>query len=100
MKEVRIWEVGREGELIKMRATSIDFEERLEGWLEKDISVLDQDLLVIGRQVSTGLGREDRPLVPGQRRRNGRHRTEERSDPQGCDRPDARLCVVRARPDR
>ena len=56
MKEVRIWEVSREGELIKMRATSIDFEERLEGWLEKDISVLDQDLLVIGRQVSTSMG--------------------------------------------
>ena len=34
----------------------INLEERLEGWVASDISILDPNLLVIGRQVKTAFG--------------------------------------------
>ena len=34
----------------------MDLEERIENWLEKDISIIANDLLVIGRQVETDFG--------------------------------------------
>ena len=56
MPHVRLWEVISDQQLEEIRSTSIDFEKRLEGWLEKDISALAPDLLVIGKQVRTDFG--------------------------------------------
>ncbi len=56
MQRVRLWEVISDQQLEEIGSTSIDFESRLEGWLESDISVLDPDLLVIGKQVPTDFG--------------------------------------------
>ena len=53
MQEVRLWEVISDRELHEIPSNEINLEERLEGWLESDISVLDPNLLVIGRQVRT-----------------------------------------------
>ena len=56
MQEVRLWEVINEEALREIPSSQIAFEERLEDWLSKDISFLDPNLLVIGRQVRTDFG--------------------------------------------
>ncbi len=58
MTQVRLWEVISDQELDEIHSHPIPLEERLEAWLIYDISVLDPNLLVIGRQVGTGFGKE------------------------------------------
>ena len=55
-KDVRIWEVHSGDRLAELAPAKLDLEERIETWLEQDISIISQDLLVIGRQVSTSFG--------------------------------------------
>ena len=57
-QQIRMWEVTPENTLAEVTAGGISLEERLEDWLESDISMLDPDLLVIGRQVRTDFGGE------------------------------------------
>ncbi len=45
-KETRIWKV-RDGHLSEVERQKLDLEERLEDWLEHDIAILSDDLLVI-----------------------------------------------------
>ena len=56
MQEVRLWEVGNNDSLREISASQIAFEERLEDWLTRDISMLDSSLMIIGRQVRTDFG--------------------------------------------
>ena len=56
MQQVRLWEVVSDRELHEIPSNQINLEERLEDWLATDISVLDPNLLVIGRQVRTDFG--------------------------------------------
>ena len=56
MQQVRLWEVVSDRELREIPSNQINLEERLEDWLATDISVLDPNLLVIGRQVRTDFG--------------------------------------------
>jgi hypothetical protein len=51
-QEIRLWEV-KDKNLREVPRDKIDLEERLEDWLEQDISIISDDLLVIGRQVRT-----------------------------------------------
>ena len=55
-KEIRVWQVNPGDELREVPRKSLDLESRLEVWIEQDISVLSDDLLVIGRQVLTDYG--------------------------------------------
>jgi hypothetical protein len=55
-EEVRIWEILEGDKLRELERVKLDLEERIERWLEQDISVLSDDLLVIGRQVGTDFG--------------------------------------------
>ena len=57
-QQVRMWEITPENTLAEVTPSGISLEERLEDWLESDISVLDPNLLVIGRQVRTDFGGE------------------------------------------
>lgn len=50
-QQIRMWEVTREDSLVEITSPGINLEQRLESWLESDISMLDPDLMVIGRQV-------------------------------------------------
>ena len=50
-QEVRMWEITQGDSLVEITSPGINEEKRLERWLESDISMLDPDLLVIGRQV-------------------------------------------------
>ena len=56
MQRIRLWKVTSDQGLDEIPSNQIDLEERLEGWLENDISMLDPALLVIGRQVLTDFG--------------------------------------------
>ena len=55
-EEIRIWQVEDRDRLKEIKRSKLDLEARLEVWLEKDISMLSDDLLVIGRQVETDFG--------------------------------------------
>ena len=55
-QKIRVRKITSEGRLVKMNNNEkIESEEKLEGWLESDISIIDPDLFVVGRQVETGL---------------------------------------------
>ena len=53
---IRIWQVSDEDTLEVVASSRIKREEQLENWLEKDISMISPDYLVIGRQVTTDFG--------------------------------------------
>lgn len=55
-EEVRIWEILEHDRLRELERVRLDLEKRIENWLEQDISVLSDDLLVFGRQVTTDYG--------------------------------------------
>lgn len=54
-EDARIWKILKNDELKEIKKSKLDLEERIENWLERDISILSDDLLVIGRQVDTGI---------------------------------------------
>lgn len=56
MQQIRLWEVTSDEKLSPILNSGISLEEKLEDWLASDISILDPNLLVIGRQVETGFG--------------------------------------------
>lgn len=51
--EIRLWRVNNNGGLQIIPDAKLDLEVMLENWLEEDISILADNLLVIGRQVET-----------------------------------------------
>ncbi len=55
-EDARIWKILDNDELREIKKAKLNLEERIENWLEKDISLLSNELLVIGRQVETGFG--------------------------------------------
>ena len=58
-QKIRMWEVTPGNTLAEISSSEISLEERLEDWLESDISMLGSDLsdlMVIGRQVRTTYG--------------------------------------------
>jgi len=54
--EVRLWQIGSDDSLQEIERAALDLEVRLQEWLARDISVLDPELLVIGREVETDFG--------------------------------------------
>jgi len=55
-QDVRIWEIQGNNTLREIKKSKLEIEERIEDWLEKDISIISSDLLVIGRQVERDFG--------------------------------------------
>ncbi len=55
-QDVKVWEIIDRDTLKEISKSKLDIEERLENWLEKEIPIISNDLLVIGRQVETGFG--------------------------------------------
>ena len=55
-QDIRIWQVGSDDSLEPVPPACLNLEMRIEDWLEQDISILSNDLLVIGRQVHTAFG--------------------------------------------
>jgi hypothetical protein len=54
-QEIKIWKVQNK-KLKEIRKERLDFEKRLEDWIEDDITILSDDLIIIGRQISTDFG--------------------------------------------
>lgn len=52
---VRLWKIEN-GALQQMPRSKLEIEEKLEGWIASDISIISSNLLVIGRQVPTDFG--------------------------------------------
>jgi len=57
-EEVKIWKIMDGDRLKEIKRTKLDLENRLEQWLENDISIISNNLLIIGRQVRTEFGGE------------------------------------------
>jgi len=55
-QDIKIWEIRDRDNLKEIRKAKLDLEERIENWLEKDISIIANNLLVIGRQLETYFG--------------------------------------------
>jgi len=55
-EEVRLWKIDNRTQLKPLTRSKLDLEERLEGWMDGDLSVLADDMLVIGRQTTTAFG--------------------------------------------
>lgn len=53
---IRLWKIQKDNNLQEIRRSMLDLEQRIEDWLEQDISIVSDDLLVIGRQVLTDFG--------------------------------------------
>ena len=54
--EVRLWQIGPDENLSEIQQAPLNLEARLQEWLARDISILDSNLLVIGREVETDYG--------------------------------------------
>lgn len=52
---MKLWKINGE-ELAELPKAKLNREERLENWIEADISILGIDLLIIGRQIQTDFG--------------------------------------------
>lgn len=55
-EDIRIWEISEDKTLKEIKKSKLDLETRLEDWIEKDISILSEDIILIGRQIETGFG--------------------------------------------
>jgi hypothetical protein len=55
-EEIRIWNIQDGKKLKEIQQSKLNLEQRLEDWMAEDISILSNDLLVIGRQVETAFG--------------------------------------------
>jgi len=52
-EEIRLWRIDSTGDLNEIQRDKLSMEERLERWILKDITILSDNLLVIGNQVQT-----------------------------------------------
>ena len=55
-EEIRLWRIQQNEHLKEIRSAKLNLEERLETWIEEDISILSPNLLAIGRQVPVDFG--------------------------------------------
>jgi hypothetical protein len=55
-EEIKLWRIEGGRVLENCDPANLDLEERLETWIEQDISILSPGLLIIGRQVETDFG--------------------------------------------
>lgn len=54
--EIRLWKIQDGNQLNEVEGSNLDLEQRLESWIEKDIFMVSEDLLVISRQKETDFG--------------------------------------------
>ena len=55
-EDIRIWKIGENDNLQEIKRSQLNLEERIEKWIEEDVSIISEDLLVIGRQIETDFG--------------------------------------------
>jgi hypothetical protein len=52
-EEIRLWRIDRTGMLMEIQRNKLSLEDRLEQWILNDITILSDNLLIIGEQVQT-----------------------------------------------
>ncbi|MBU0710772.1 hypothetical protein KKA87_02445 [bacterium] len=57
MQEIKLWNIEND-KVIQVSKSRLDYENRLEKWLIEDISILSNDIAVIGSQVLTSFGKK------------------------------------------
>lgn len=57
-KDTRIWEISEKTKLLELTKSKLDFEDRLEDWIEDDISIIDHNLIIVDRQFITDSGKK------------------------------------------
>lgn len=57
-QDIKIWGIEGENNLKEIGKASLDLEKRLEDWIAKDISIVSDDYLTIGKQVETAFGKK------------------------------------------
>ncbi|BAY39674.1 hypothetical protein NIES2111_40510 [Nostoc sp. NIES-2111] len=55
-QDIRIWDVTSSGILSEIKKSKLNLEQRIQDWLEQDVSIISHDLLVIGKEVKTDYG--------------------------------------------
>lgn len=55
-EDIRIWKITEGDNLSELSKSKLNLEERIETWIEKDVSIISKELLIIGRQVATDFG--------------------------------------------
>ncbi len=55
-QKIKIWKIAEKDSLQPIDESKLNMEKRIETWIEKDISTISNDLLIIGRQVATEFG--------------------------------------------
>lgn len=55
-EDIRLWKIMSEEAIEEISRSTLDYEQRLESWISKDISIIDSNLMIIGRQVPTDFG--------------------------------------------
>lgn len=55
-QNIRIWDVSYPGKLSEVNKSKLEYEQSIQDWLEQDISIISDDLLVIGKEVQTDYG--------------------------------------------
>jgi RecB family endonuclease NucS len=58
MQTIALWQITGSS-LIRVSASQIDIEKSLEDWIERDPSLVQKDLVIVGRQLTTAAGRLD-----------------------------------------
>ncbi len=53
---MKLWHIGQDAQLTELAPATLDAESQLEDWVANDVSLLDLQLLVIGRQITTDWG--------------------------------------------
>jgi hypothetical protein len=56
LKKAIAWEIGEDARPVRLSAGQIDLERHLEDWIEHDVGIAADDVLLIGRQVVTSFG--------------------------------------------
>jgi hypothetical protein len=51
--EIKLWKIKQDDNLEIVKSSKLNLEARIETWLEKDISIISDNILIIGRQVVT-----------------------------------------------
>ncbi|NJN58016.1 MAG: DUF91 domain-containing protein [Leptolyngbyaceae cyanobacterium SL_5_9] len=55
-QQIKVWKVLNNGSLQEIETARLDLEQRIHDWIEKDISIIADDLLVIRKEVQTDYG--------------------------------------------
>lgn len=58
MEAIKLWKIIDNEKPQCINRASLNYEARLENWIEKDISIISDNIIVIGTQVQTSYGKK------------------------------------------